>query len=132
MHILPQQLPAVWEFIEPLLSKACAESRGEFTVHRVLENLEHWPIVAIVQGDEVQAVMVTCVTLRADGKLILDCLLAAGENAHEWPFVDGEFDQFARALGCTMVRIPRGRKGWLKTLPHWKLTGTFVTLEREI
>ena len=132
VHILPQQLPNVWDLIEPVLSKACADSGGEFSLNRILANLEHWPILAMVRGDDVQAVMVTCVTLRADGVRVLDCLLAGGDHAKEWPFVDSDFDEFARALGCSVVRIPRGRKGWLKTLPHWKLTGSFVTLEREI
>lgn len=129
-------LPNVWDAIEPLLSKACAESRGEFTIPGILHNMglndgvEMWRLLAIVRGDEVQAVMVVCVTLRGDGRRTLDCLLAGGDRASDWPKVDPEFDAFARQNGCTSVRIPCARKGWAKTLPHWKIRG--YVMEREI
>ena len=132
IHIEPQMMPQAWPVIEPILAKACAESAGEFTLNRILQSLEHWPILAIVRGADVQAVMVTCISIRADGARVLDCLLASGDHASDWPLVDDEFDDFARGFGCVAVRIPRARKGWLKALPHWKLTGQFVTLEREI
>lgn len=129
-------LPNVWDAIEPLLSKACAESRGEFTVPGILHNMgindgvEMWRLLAIVRGDEVQAVMVVCVTQMGDGSRVLDCLLAGGDRAKDWPAVDPEFDAYARSYGCSRVRIPCARKGWAKTLPHWKIRG--YCLERNI
>ncbi len=130
--IEPQYLPQAWDHIAPFLEKACAESRGEFTLNRILANLEHWPIIAIAAGDEVRAVGVTCVTTREGRAPRLDILLASGEDAKVWPEVDDQLDALARALGCSSVCIPFGRKGWTKTLPHWRLVGTFVMLEREI
>ena len=127
--IEPQHLPSAWPHIEPVLQKACEESRGEFSIQRIMANLEHWPILAIVRGAEVQAVMVTCVT-QLPTRRVLDCLLAAGEGARDWPAVDEEFDAFAKQFGCEAVRIPCARKGWLKTLPHWRIRG--YVLEREI
>lgn len=129
LHISPSLMPQAWPVIEPILSKACEESRGQFTLEAILRNLEHWPILAIVRGDAVQAVMVTCITQQENGR-VLDCLLAGGDSAKDWPEVDDEFDAFARGFGCVSVRIPCARKGWLKTLPHWKWVG--VVLEREI
>ena len=128
--IEPQQLPRVWPFIEPVLQKACSESRGEFSIQRIVANLENWPLLAIVREEGVQAVMVTCVTQMPDNTRVLDCLLAAGEAAKDWPLVDEEFDAFAKQFGCSRVRIPCARKGWLKTLPHWRIRG--YVLEREI
>lgn len=127
--IEPQHLPSVWPLIEPILQKACEEARGEFSINAILANIEHWPILAIARGNDVQAVMVTCVTQLAN-KRVLDCLLAGGEGARDWPQVDDEFDAFARQLGCEAVRIPCARKGWLKTLPHYKIRG--YVLERQI
>lgn len=132
VHIQPSMMPQAWPVIEPILAKGCEDSRGEFSLNAILANLEHWPILAIVRGDRVQAVMVTGISVRADGARVLDCLLAAGDHAHDWPLVDDQFDDFARGFGCVAVRIPRARPGWVKTLPHWKLTGKFVSLEREI
>ncbi len=131
VHIEPQMMPQAWPVIEPILAKACAESAGEFTLNRILQSLEHWPILAIVRGDRVQAVMVTCLT-REEDRMVLDCLLAGGDGASDWPLVDSEFDTFARGFGCAAVRIPLARKGWLKVLPHWRLVATGYRLEREI
>lgn len=131
-HVQPHELPRAWPLIEPILAKACEESRGDFSLQRILANLEHWPILVLTRGEKVQAVMVTCVTVKADGKRVLDCLIAGGEDASEWPAVDDDFDAFARALGCEAVRIPFARKGWLKALPHWRLVATGYVLERAI
>ncbi len=129
-------LPHVWDALEPMLAKACDESRGQFTIPGILSNMglhdgvERWRLLAIERGGAVQAVMVVCITALGDGKRVLDCLLAGGENAKDWPAVDEEFDAFARSCGCVRVRIPCARKGWLKALPHWKIVGH--VLEREI
>lgn len=129
VHIAPSMMEQAWEHIEPLLSKACAESRGEFSIPLILANLEHWPILAIVRGDRVQAVMVTCVSIQPHRR-VLDCILASGDHAKDWPLVDEDFDAFARGFGCSAVRIPHARKGWQRTLPHWDWTG--IVLERKI
>lgn len=127
-----------WERVEPLLRQACAESRGEFTVEGILHNMgindgvERWKLLVIVDGAHVKAAMVVCITQKADGERVLDCLLASGEDAREWPAVDPEFDAFAKACGCDKVRIPFARKGWLKALPHWRLVATGYVLEREV
>lgn len=113
-----------WPHIEPLLTKACADSRGEFSIPLILANLEHWPILAIVSGDRVQAVMVTCVSQQPHRR-VLDCLIASGDDAAAWPAVDDDFDKFARGYGCAGVRIPKARPGWVKHLPHWKITGAW-------
>jgi len=128
-------LPHVWKVLEPLLVKACEESRGEFSVPMILENMglntgvERWRIMAIIHHGSVQAAMVVCIS-QVGERRVLDCLLATGENAKEWPLVDDEFDAFAREYGCESVRIPCARKGWLKALPHWRMRG--YVLEREI
>lgn len=129
VHIAPQMMPEAWPAIAPLLERACAESRGEFTINRILANLENWPVLAIVKGEAVQAVMVTCITQYED-KRVMDCLLASGDQAKEWPAVDEAFDAFARGFGCSVLRIPCARKGWAKTLSHWKIRG--YVMERAI
>lgn len=131
-------LPHVWSAVEPVLKQACDDSRGEFSIPQILHRMgietgvADWFLLAIIRGEAVQAVMVACVTVRLSGERVLDCLLASGEDAKQWPLVDPQFDEIARALGCTSVRIPFARKGWLKTLPHWRLVATGYVLEREI
>ena len=127
-------LPVAWPHIEPMLRKACEESRGEFTVEQVLSEMglengvERWKLLAIIRDKTVQAVMVVCLTQNGERRS-LDCLLASGDNAKEWPLVDEQFDAFALAHGCTSVRIPCARKGWAKALPHWRIVGYCMSRE---
>ena len=130
VQILPQHLPQVWPVIEPLLKRACDRTNGEITLNDVLANLEHWPILVLANGTEPQAIMVTSVVIRGDGKKVLNCILASGRDADQWPQADDQLDAFARSLGCERVRIPCGRKGWAKRLPHWQLVG--YVMERDI
>jgi hypothetical protein len=127
--IEPHMLQAGWPHIGPMLEQACADSRGQFNVATILANLENWPILGIVKGGKLQAVMVTCI-VQLEGRRVLDCLLATGDQAKQWPAVDDAFDDFARQFGCSSVRIPCARKGWAKALPHWRIVG--YVMEREI
>lgn len=135
VEISINDLPNVWGAIEPVLRKACEASREQFTVERVLaemglhDGVERWKLLAIINGDDVQAVMAVCITLRG-AERVLDCVLAGGDHAKEWPLVDDQFDELARDWGCASVRIPHARKGWAKSLPHWRVTG--YVMEREV
>ena len=130
VQITPSMLRGTWDYVGPFLERICAESEGELTIARIAANLEHWPMLAILSGDQLQAVMLTYLSERDDGSRTLHCMGASGEDAGSWPQVDDQFDAIAKSLGCSRVRIDKARKGWLKTLPHWKWIG--VVLEREI
>lgn len=136
LHVVTvNDLPRVWDFIAPVLTKACADSQGEFTPEAILaamgvhDGVERMRLLVLERGD-VQAVMGVCVTARADGTRIMECVLAGGADAREWPDVDEQIDEIAREWGCTKLRIPCARKGWHKVLPHWKLVG--YVMERSV
>lgn len=136
VHLHVNDLPKVWGAIEPVLRKACEDSRGMHTVENVLaqmglhDGVERWRLLAIIDHDQVQAVMVVRVEQQLDGKRRLHCMMAGGERSGDWPSVDPEFDALAREWGCTAVRIDCARKGWAKKLPHWSIIG--YVMEREI
>lgn len=129
-------MPRVWEQIEPLLARACEFSGGEFTPEIVLAGLglhdgvERLKLLALTDGDEITSLMVVTISQAPTGKRALDCLLTAGEDVRAWMPFEPAMDEWARSLGCASVRIPRGRKGWLKALSHWRVSG--YVLERAI
>lgn len=126
----------VFDQVEPLLARACEHSNGEFTPQIVLaglglhDGIERLKLLALVDGDEIIALMVVTVTRAPTGKLALECLLTAGEDVSAWMPFEPMMDEWARAQGISTIRIPRARKGWQKVLKHWKLGGH--VLEREI
>lgn len=137
-------MPRAWEQVEPLLKRACAFSAGEMTPELVLagmglhDGVERLRMLAIVEDERITSIMVVAVSQLPDGR-VLDCLLVGGDEDLEggmirsWAPFETVMDEWARReLGCSKVRITRGRKGWLKALSHWRLVGSFVMLEREL
>lgn len=127
----------LWEHVEPLLQAACEASHGEYTPERVLaemgahDGIERLRMIGIC--DETRIIAAAWVSIvREDDALVMLHLLASGDDAAMWAGFDDDLDAWAASLGVSLHRIPRGRKGWAKRLPHWKLRGTFVTLERKI
>lgn len=129
-------MPHVWDQVEPLLQIACEHTAGEFTPNIVLagmglnDGVEILKMLALTEGDRVSSIMVVCLSVAPNGKKSLECLLTAGEDVRSWMPFEPQMDEWARSLGCAVVRIPRGRKGWLKALPHWRIAG--YVLEREL
>lgn len=129
-------LPRLWVQLEPLLERACEFSGGDFTPDIVLagtglhDGVERLQILALAHGETIESIMVTCVSRAPSGKQSLECLLTAGHDIAAWLPFEPLMDEWARSLDCTIVRIPRGRKGWLKALSHWRIGG--YVLEREI
>jgi hypothetical protein len=52
-----------------------------------------------------------------------------GGNLEEVKDMEAQIEAWAKSLGCT-VMTASGRKGWERTLPHWKVHS--VTISREI
>lgn len=129
-------LPTRWDSVEPLVERACAASHGEFTSEIVLfylglfDGIERGKLFVLMREETPQAVMLVSIAQRIDGTRILECLLASGESARQWPAVDPVLDAYAADWGCSIIRVPCARKGWLKTLTHWAMRG--YVLERAV
>ena len=132
-------LPRVWEQVEPLLVRACEYSAGEMTPLWVLDGMGardgivRLHMLAIADEDEnVTSIMVVAVNIYPQGRK-LDCILTSGENVEEWMPEEARMAAWARSQGCVAVRIPRARKGWTRVLSHWrKLSGATYVMELEI
>jgi hypothetical protein len=116
--------PQVWHFIYG------AMRRGGLSAYRpVAENvLDGRALLWIAyDGKKVQAAAVTEVQATEWRKV---CIIVAcgGENLC-WPDLIQPLEQFARAEGCTAVRI-MGRPGWERVLKEYRRKR--VVLEKEI
>lgn len=135
-------MPRVWDEIEPLLERACEFSAGEMTPAGVLDGLGLWGgvyglyMLGMEERGAIRSVMVAEVKRfpQPHGPPVLkfNILLAGGRDVDAWLPFENEMDRFAQSLGCVAVRIERARKGWTRKFPHWRrLTGDVCVMERE-
>jgi len=100
---------AVWDWVEPLLSKVA--NKGGFTSDSILTDVQMGQ--AQLWSAEGLAVLVTRIVQRPMEKVLWVEWLS-GERMDEWLDKWEEVqNEFAKANGCTAVEF-QGRKGWHK------------------
>lgn len=127
----PNELPKVWQQVQPLLTEACSWSEEQFNLASVVDGTldGSFRLAAFVEGDKIQSILVLTVSQFPTGKRILEVLLASGSAMKSWMKHEDELLSYAKASGCSAVRMI-GREGLQKALSTWKRTA--VVLEREI
>lgn len=123
-----------WDQIAPLLEKACSFSGDRFTPETVLDGLlsgaGHLQLfIAFEDDDSIKAAAVTCLTVFGTGLKVCEILLLGGEERKGWLHFQDNVRRWAANQGCDRMVI-HGRKGWVKDLSDWKVTG--MTFERPV
>lgn len=126
----PSMIEEFWPFARPLIEKAVKRT-----------NLSRWcdQEEAILRGDQllwlandgakIEAAATTHLVKGQDGRPVCTITACAGENMEHWlPLIAG-IEKYARAEGCSCVRI-FGRKGWARKLENY--TTEHVVLERSL
>jgi hypothetical protein len=115
------QMPLIWDYVEPLLTAAIQHANGEFTIEQIIDGLMRGVYgLLVIAEDETNIKAAAIVEVRDHEKgSALWIVLGGGRDASEWAQHDDALKSFARNLGCGVIRM-RGRSGWLKKLPHWR------------
>lgn len=109
----------------------CEHSDGELTFNDVAEGVlskrfQLWALVEI-SPPRVRGVVITELQTRRNSKIA--ALICAGGETLGRKEVQPILEQWARDEGCSSLRIPRARKGWLKKLPDWGLMSVELVKE---
>lgn len=102
----PEEIPLVWNEIEPLVEKGLA--RGSvFTKEDIYDGLRKCLLQLWAwEPREIEAILVT--TIHEDACLLL---LTAGKNMQDWKDHLPLIENWARSHHCKELLI-QGRKGW--------------------
>lgn len=126
--ILEDQLGLVWKDCAPLLHPALGE--GE-TIEKVLAALfsKDAQLWIGATKDEIQ---VACITelVRRGGCLYCNIWLTGGKGVNNWLYFLETIEAWAKERGCDGMLIDRGRKGWQRLLPEYKIKT--ISLVKEI
>lgn len=116
-----RQVADGWQYLEPVLAKACEQSNGQMSMQQITQGLASGvcALIAIVSADgDLKALAAIEVRDHERGSALW-IVLATGHDAITWSDYDEDLRNIARALGCSVIRV-RGRKGWIRTLRHWR------------
>lgn len=125
----PSHTLGVWPLVKPFLARA-AERGGEH-VEGWLRRLadERMQLWIVWNGEDCVAAVLTELAPRRNG---LTCQIVAcgGDDMKQWLGLLDEVERWAKTEGCVAMRVPQARKGWMRALPDYAVTG--VILERDI
>jgi hypothetical protein len=108
---------ALWPIIGPVLRAGLHKHRlRTFEAEDVLENARaaKWQVWVVATGGDVEAVVVTNVTVTPQAK-VLSVMFVAGEGARRWIHLIEDLKAWGRSIGCTDFTMS-ARKGWLRLM----------------
>jgi hypothetical protein len=126
--VLADDLGLVWKDCAPLLIPAMQDGT---TIEQVLtaifaKDAQLWI------GSDSNEIQVACVTelIRRGGCLYCNVWLTGGRGVNNWIYFLKTIEAWAKEQGCDAMLIDRGRKGWGRLLPDYKIKT--VALMKEI
>ena len=120
-HLLrPEDVPYVWEQVEPLLARITPHTEGELESDDYIEPLDsgEMQLWIATEDSKVHSAMVTQIIPYPQKKVLRIISIAGSEFDRLYAYKD-MVESFALQTGCTALEM-WGRKGWKKLLPDWK------------
>ena len=118
-----------WRFIEPMIAKSCAKSRGQTTPDKVYSDLLTGDAVLWIAHRDNQPVAagITAIDVRTDGKC---CLIRhmGGGDMKSWLGHIKTIKEFARFNKCNRVEF-EGRHGWKRVVAGAQDVGTIYEVQ---
>lgn len=126
----PNDLPKLWDQLEPLVKKACDWSQGQFTPQSVVDGIlcGAYRLIAYMDCKDIVSIAVLSVSQFPTGLRILEVLLASGEQLRDWRSFQDQVAQYGKTNGCSKFRMI-GREGLQRMLPDWKRAAIVLELE---
>ena len=126
--VLADDLGRVWKDCAPLLIPAMQDGT---TIEQVLTAIFARDAQLWIGSDN-NEIQVACVTelIRRGGCLYCNVWLTGGRGVNNWIYFLKTIEAWAKEQGCDAMLIDRGRKGWGRLLPDYKIKT--VALMKEI
>ncbi len=125
----PRYVDRVWPLVSHLIRAAMRKGRiSDFAdVERAVLAGKHLLWVAA----DTRAIWAAAVTelTRPNGEKLCTIVACGGRERARWLPLKAELEKFAKAEGCTAIRI-HGRRGWAREFPDYRLTR--ILLEKEL
>ena len=123
----PDDIPYIWDHVQPHLEAMAPHSEGELEPDDFFEGIanETMQLWVAVEDNEMLASMVTMI-VPYPRKKVLRIISIGGSGMEKWIGFIPLIEDWALSLGCTSLEC-WGRKGWLKVLKDWKCSYHIIT-----
>lgn len=117
-------------FFDDALRHIEKRSHGLWTVEGIKDRVERgiWQFWVFHEGTTMLAIAGSCIGIADNGDKYAEILFCAGTGRKHMQEKITEFEEWARAEGCTRVRSI-ARLGWARTLPGYRVTHAFIEKE---
>lgn len=114
-------------FFDEALRHIEKRSHGLWTVEGIKGRVERgeWQFWVFHEGTTMLAIAGSCICTGDNGQKYAEILFCAGTGRQHLAEKITQFEEWARAQGCTMVRSV-ARLGWARTLPGYRVTHAFI------
>ena len=125
--ILPDDIPYIWENVQPHLEAMEPHSEGELAPEDFYEAIHNgeMQLWLATEGKEILASMVTQI-IPYPQKRVLRIISIGGGDMEKWIGYIPLIEDWGLSMGCTSLEC-WGRKGWLKVLTDWKCSYHVLT-----
>jgi hypothetical protein len=114
----------------PLIERATARC-GDWTADEVVRALcdERMLLWFVLDDGRIMGIAVTEVVAAPATGRVCSIVLCAGAQVKRWIHLKRAIEAYARAQGCTRMRLS-GRRGWARLFPDYRQP--YVTLEKAL
>lgn len=128
----PARIEEIWPHVSAFIEEAFWHERGDDSAEIVLADLQaERALLWIVWDDDDKQIIAAATTklLHVRGGLVCLITSCCGNDLHRWQQCILEIEIYAKAEGCSRVRID-GRLGWRRYFPDYR--ERWVVLEKTL
>ena len=120
---------AIWEFVEPLVEKACQRSGGRLSADWVYARLARGLMqLWLGTGNSEISVLVLTEITQYDKSRALSIVAVTGRDRGGWLENIEALKAYAKSMGCSHIEA-WARPGWERVLKDWKKTHVLLEIE---
>ena len=122
VYVPPTFVDRLWNWLTPLLAKACSSSQGELALDEIrAQAVEGELSVWIARGDGDHLLAVALVRMEQwSGEIVCRVIAIAGMSMRQWRELQPEFERKMMAAGAKRIRF-EGRIGWKRVLKDFRM-----------
>lgn len=133
--VLAEELPYVWEKVEPLIAKAVSHSKGRYSTKTIVDALlnRDMQLWIVLENNQVLGAGITEIIKFSTGLNMARMVTVSGKKFKEWrEYAEGVISAWALEQGCQKME-GFGRTGLSRILKNkngWRTVG--VIMERDL
>lgn len=127
--VAPDRVHEFWPHVSDLIHRAIRRTNLSHSQDIDFDVLNGDGLLWIAwNGSAVEAAATTSL-IETDAEKVCVLTACGGKDMHRWLDLLGQIEDYAKAEGCSRVRI-FGRKGWVRVLERYRIRN--VILEKEL